>query len=121
MDQELMLLEIDFLDSYVVLREQLRESGLRQGKSLAINWPYWQEGGFQLKEEELTLYRDYGGMETLETAKGLEIFNRLLSLPYPQVIVTEGERNKIERALGLSKSQLQVIEKLHYAGDIPRR
>ena len=95
-----------FMDSYMVRRGHLFQAGKRHGKSLAINWPYWQAGGLKLPEEDKVAYSNYSGVTNLNEEKGLEIFNRLLSLPYSQVFVVEGDRRKIERVLGLQRVEI---------------
>lgn len=96
-----------FMDSYMLLRDKLQQAGLRQGKSLSINWPYWREGGMQLPEEEGIIYFNYSGMQALESAEGLALFSHLLSLPYPNIFVAKGDAVKIERVLGI-KNQVQA-------------
>jgi len=54
-----------FLDAYAHHREALRSAGLRHGRSIAIDWPYWDEGGMlgDLDEDGTAkaLYHDYSG------------------------------------------------------------
>ena len=91
-----------FMDSYITLRARLVTKGERKGKSLSINWPYWEDGGMHLSKEEATVYFDYLGMKAIKNTTGLKIFEHILSLNYPQVLVVEGDRGKIEKALGKS-------------------
>lgn len=91
-----------FLDSFLALREQRQKAGQRFGKSLSINWPWWSAGGMQLEgNAEESVYTDFTGMQPLNRETGLALFNRLLSLPYSQLLAVEGERHKVEWLLGL--------------------
>ncbi|MEU5718128.1 SDR family NAD(P)-dependent oxidoreductase [Streptomyces sp. NPDC020403] len=92
-----------FLDGYVQHREELRAQGLRNGRSISVNWPYWDEGGMlgELAEEgpAKTLYRDHSGMRGLRTEEGIGALLRILMSDETQVVVTKGERQKIEKVL----------------------
>ncbi|MGJ7907985.1 SDR family NAD(P)-dependent oxidoreductase [Actinopolyspora sp. H202] len=92
-----------FLDGYVQHREGLREEGLRHGRSLSINWPYWDDGGMlgELAEDGAAkaLYYDYSGLRGLRTEEGIEALLRILASGETQVMVTKGERPKIEKVL----------------------
>ena len=40
-----------FMDAYAKYRNDLVVSGQRQGRTLSINWPLWQEGGMRVDAE----------------------------------------------------------------------
>ncbi|MBT2457717.1 SDR family NAD(P)-dependent oxidoreductase, partial [Streptomyces sp. ISL-86] len=92
-----------FLDGYVQHREGLRAQGRRRGRSVSVNWPYWDEGGMlgELAEEgpAKTLYRDHSGLRGLRTEEGIGALLQILMSDETQVVVTKGERQKIERVL----------------------
>ncbi|QMU78259.1 SDR family NAD(P)-dependent oxidoreductase [Streptacidiphilus sp. PB12-B1b] len=92
-----------FLDGYVRHREELRAQGLRHGRSISVNWPYWDEGGMlgELAGEgpSTTLYRDHSGMRPLRTEEGIGALLQILMSDETQVVVTKGERQKIEKVL----------------------
>lgn len=84
-------------------RNQLQQSGLRQGKTLVINWPLWQDGGMQLKEDDLTqLFLRSSGQQLLTTSQGVQIFEQLLAQPTIQVLVMVGNPEKLRQLVGLS-------------------
>ncbi|KAF3469293.1 SDR family NAD(P)-dependent oxidoreductase [Streptomyces sp. Tu 3180] len=103
-----------FLDGYVQHREELRAQGLRHGRSVSVNWPYWDEGGMlgELAEEgpARTLYRDHSGMRGLRTEEGIGALLEILTSDETQVVVTKGERRKIERVLRVAGSERAVAE-----------
>ncbi|MFC9161974.1 SDR family NAD(P)-dependent oxidoreductase [Streptomyces fungicidicus] len=103
-----------FLDGYVLHREELRAQGLRHGRSVSVNWPYWDEGGMlgELAEDgpARTLYRDHSGMRGLRTDEGIGALLEILRSDETQVLVTKGERPRIERVLRLAGSEGAGVE-----------
>lgn len=65
-----------FIDSF---SEQRNKRGAN-GKTLAINWPLWANGGMGVSESDERHLKDEFGMKPLASNHGLAIFNQLLSL-----------------------------------------
>ncbi|MFD2168921.1 SDR family NAD(P)-dependent oxidoreductase [Tumebacillus lipolyticus] len=84
-----------FMDEYV----KLRAASDRPGRSLSLNWPYWQAGGMRLPEARIESLRQSFGVEPLETACGLRVFERLLAGSQSQSMVLQGDRAKVRRYL----------------------
>lgn len=84
-----------FMDRFAAYRQQQVERGERHGKSLSLNWPLWQDGGMQMSPEQVSWLRETTGMQPLQTVTGLEAFYESVALPYAQVLVMEGELEKI--------------------------
>ncbi|MFE9722737.1 SDR family NAD(P)-dependent oxidoreductase [Streptomyces sp. NPDC005794] len=103
-----------FLDGYVRHREELRAQGLRHGRSISVNWPYWDEGGMlgELAEDgpAKTLYRDHSGLRGLRTEEGIGALLQILMSDETQVVVTKGERQKIEKVLRVAGSERSGAE-----------
>ncbi|HEX6161709.1 MAG TPA: SDR family NAD(P)-dependent oxidoreductase, partial [Thermoanaerobaculia bacterium] len=97
-----------FLDRFVELRNRLVADEQRTGVSLAMNWPLWANGGMRVTAEEERHLLHVFGMKPLPTAEGLQIFETSLALAaarFPelhQVIAIDGDREKIERSLGVT-------------------
>ena len=89
-----------FLDSFARMRENLRQEGKRQGKTITINWPLWREGGLHGDPESEALYLQTSGTAYLETKEGLEAFERILNGEDSQVILFSGDPGKIDRWIG---------------------
>lgn len=98
-----------YMDSYCELREQLRLQGKRQGKSLAIDWPYWTDSGMKLSKEQLSIYQGYLGMKTLDTDVGLRVFDILLTFPLSHIIVVSGDPARIESVLGIQHKTIKKV------------
>ncbi|WP_315823394.1 beta-ketoacyl reductase [Paraflavitalea speifideaquila] len=91
-----------FQMAFAQSRGQLVANGHRQGKTIAINWPLWKEGGMDLQEEENTrLYLKSSGQRYLESAEGLALFEQLLLQPAQQLLVVAGQESKARRFLGI--------------------
>ncbi|MEW6379761.1 MAG: type I polyketide synthase, partial [bacterium] len=91
-----------FMDNFAAWREGLRARHERSGKSISINWPLWQEGGMRMDEQTKILFSRTMGLKALETEDGLSAFARCMALEESQVLVIEGEKGKIRRALGMA-------------------
>ncbi len=88
-----------FMDAFAAYRDTLRAQHLRQGKSLAINWPLWSEGGMQVDAASLKMMDMRLGMKPLSTDQGIEAFKFALTCEAPQIIVAKGNTEKIEKNL----------------------
>ncbi len=84
-----------FLDKFVLYREALREEKLRHGKTVSINWPFWEEGGIKIDDAYKNMYKDHMGIRALATASGIDAAVKILESPFNQLIVLEGDHSKI--------------------------
>jgi hypothetical protein len=89
-----------YMDRYAQHREQLRDKGYRSGKSVAINWPLWRDGGMRIDESTQEFMVKALGIKPLETEAGVSAFWSSLASGYREFIVLEGNRRKIRRLLG---------------------
>ncbi len=86
-----------FMDSFAEYRESLKQDGNRYGKTVSINWPYWQHGGMTLSEEAQTQLTQKSGFKPLTNELGIQALNFALQFDVSQLIVTFGDSNRIER------------------------
>ncbi|MEX3612618.1 MAG: SDR family NAD(P)-dependent oxidoreductase, partial [Burkholderia gladioli] len=92
-----------FLAAHALAREQRRARGECAGRSLAIEWPLWREGGMGVGDDAGTaLYLKSSGQQLLEQAEGLAAFERLLASGATRALVLVGERERLHRMLGLA-------------------
>ncbi|WP_096716360.1 SDR family NAD(P)-dependent oxidoreductase [Paraburkholderia acidicola] len=92
-----------FLAAYALAREQRRARGECAGRSLAIEWPLWRDGGMGVGDDERTaFYLKTSGQRLLERAAGLAVFERLLAGAPSRVLVLVGERERLHGFLGLA-------------------
>ncbi|PUA27196.1 MAG: hypothetical protein B0W54_20470 [Cellvibrio sp. 79] len=90
-----------FEDYFSHYRNHLQSSGLRQGVSVSLNWPYWKEGGMQLGEkEEQILFKNFG-ITPLSNASGLAALEFAVRYGIGQLAVLEGDQEKVRAVLGI--------------------
>lgn len=90
-----------YMDDFAALRETWRGKGKRSGKSLAINWPFWRDGGMRVDEHARKMITETLGMKALSNDIGINTFRCGLARKETQVLVVVGERSKVQRSLGL--------------------
>ncbi|MCI5116355.1 MAG: amino acid adenylation domain-containing protein [Candidatus Electrothrix sp. LOE1_4_5] len=106
-----------FMDHFAEKREQLRITGKRFGKTLSINWPLWQQGGMQVDHQTEKWLADTMGMFAISNDMGVKTFLQGLESETSQLIVIEGDRKKITKALGSEDAVLdsacKALSKTH--------
>jgi len=105
-----------FMDAYAGYRNRLVVSKRRQGHTIAINWPLWQEGGMKIDAGVETLTKQAIGLVPMRTATGIQTLYQALTLKKQQVMVMEGQLPKMKQLL-LSLSGVVTPGKAH-AGQI---
>lgn len=88
-----------YMDGYMLQREALRQAGLRSGKSLAVNWPLWRDGGMKgdfLTEQSLS--RKFG-MIPLDTEDGIRALEWSLQQQESRILIAAGEEARMDAFL----------------------
>jgi acyl transferase domain-containing protein/NADPH:quinone reductase-like Zn-dependent oxidoreductase/SAM-dependent methyltransferase len=83
-----------FLDRYAAYRRERVAQGLGHGRSVAINWPLWAEGGMQVAPHVQELLFASTGMRALATADGLRLFEAIIAGTADQVLVMAGDESR---------------------------
>ncbi len=94
-----------FLDAFAADREARRNAGLCQGRTLAIDWPVWRDGGMRLAPDAEKLMTRTTGLTPLETGDAFAALYDALVTAEPQVLVAAGDRGQIEDRLGVASSK----------------
>ncbi|QIZ51777.1 SDR family NAD(P)-dependent oxidoreductase [Dickeya zeae] len=92
-----------FEDYFAFQRNVRQQQGERSGKTLSLNWPYWQDGGMRLTEKEAGFLKSQFGIVPLLTEDGIAIFDYALQSQASQLVVmpgVPGERARIDEVLG---------------------
>lgn len=76
-----------FLDAFARHRRTLVDAGERSGRTVAISWPLWADGGMTLDEVTRDSLRRERGWEDLPTEDGLRAFGRALLVDAPAHLV----------------------------------
>ncbi|MBR8740350.1 hypothetical protein DSY14_01205 [Nocardiopsis sp. MG754419] len=82
-----------FLDAYLTRRAALCAAGRRRGRSVAIGWPLWRDGGMSVPDEELPALTERFG-RPLDTDTALRALHDALALGAPQVLVRDEEDDR---------------------------
>jgi thioesterase domain-containing protein/acyl carrier protein len=91
-----------FMDYFVELRNQLTTDQKRSGKTLSFNWPLWREGGMHIDKQMEVFLEKTTGIRVMETETGLDTFVKGLANNKNQILVLEGDRQKVRRTLGIT-------------------
>ena len=102
-----------FMDGYMSDREKLRISGRRHGRSLAIGWPLWADGGMGLDEATIARLERTVGTLPLGTDVGQQVFEALMSGGPAWVGVLHGHRRVITEAMRMSSSENERGSEAH--------
>lgn len=86
-----------FLDRFSSLRNRMVQSGARFGKTISINWPYWQDGGMKIGDSQLKAIKDAAGLVPMRTSQGLSSLRKILSSDYSAISVITGDLVKFSR------------------------
>lgn len=99
-----------FMDMYAGYRNTLAGIGQRHGRTLSVNWPLWKEGGMKVDRETETRLVQLAGIVPLKADKGIQAFYQALNTEADQVMVIEGDAQKIKQNM-LPKTASAPIEK----------
>lgn len=88
-----------YMDSYASLREQLRQQGLRHGKTVSINWPLWDQGMHVDDASRAAMEDGIMNMQMLNEVEGIQAFEDALQQPSTQFIVIKGNEKGIDQML----------------------
>ena len=78
-----------FLGHFAELRERRRQDGTRHGRTLAIGWPLWEEGGMAVDDATRRLFARRWGSVPMSTETGLRVFREGLAGAQTWFVVVE--------------------------------
>ncbi|OMG71011.1 SDR family NAD(P)-dependent oxidoreductase [Burkholderia ubonensis] len=88
-----------FMDAYAHRRNRLAAQGRRHGRTVAVNWPLWADGGMRMSAGALEQMQTRAGVTPLPAAAGLAALEQALALGVPQLAVMHGDAGRIRRTL----------------------
>ncbi|KYG96802.1 SDR family NAD(P)-dependent oxidoreductase [Paenibacillus polymyxa] len=97
-----------FMDAYAEYRNTLVGAKQRRGQTLSIRWPLWKEGGMRIDADTEQIMTQNMGITTMQTRSGMRALYQSLASGKEQVMVMEGEPEKIEAYLAKGVSQAGV-------------
>jgi acyl transferase domain-containing protein/acyl carrier protein/trans-aconitate methyltransferase len=86
-----------FLDAFARYRNDLVSAKERFGGTLAINWPFWKDGGMRMDAAAERLMTENTGLHAMETQTGLEAFYRCIASDQSQILVLNGNPDRIRK------------------------
>ncbi len=88
-----------FLDQFARYKNRLGENRKTKKKLYAINWPLWETGGMALDQTMVDTMKRETGIHPIKTATGLAAFYKCLELDLSQILVLEGDLQKVRQRL----------------------
>ncbi len=98
-----------FMDTFARYRN-VRIDSERSGQTLSMNWPLWKEGGMSVDEATEQMITERTGMVAMQTSTGIEAFYQGLSSGTSQVMVMEGDVEKIRNVFLADQTVVPVKE-----------
>ncbi|KHL52120.1 amino acid adenylation protein, partial [Xanthomonas cannabis pv. cannabis] len=68
-----------FVNRLAVRRNRDVLAGTRRGRSFAIGWPLWLDGGMEMPPERRAMMRELTGLEGLSAVQGLDVLDAVLN------------------------------------------
>ncbi|RSZ60417.1 SDR family NAD(P)-dependent oxidoreductase [Massilia atriviolacea] len=93
-----------FMDQFAGYRNALVDAGKRKGRTVAIAWPHWVDGGMHIDADSSDALQQRTGLRSLATDQGMEAFKRCLALPHSLLMVMHGDRAGMQRALAAERT-----------------
>ncbi|AJQ95677.1 non-ribosomal peptide synthetase [Gynuella sunshinyii] len=81
-----------FMDAFAGYRNFLQTQGQRYGRTFAIDWSLWQDGGMQIDADNQRALLLKQGVAAMPTEAGVDALLRILSSDREQVIAMAGDR-----------------------------
>ncbi len=89
-----------FLDRFAGLRNARVAGGACHGRTIAIDWPYWRDGGMHMDARTIETMDREAGVRPLETGPAIAALTAVLSaLDEDQVLVLEGDHDRLRRLI----------------------
>jgi acyl transferase domain-containing protein len=90
-----------WLEAFAAERQARSE---RPGKTLAIGWPYWEQGGMNVHDKVVVQGIKSHGLYPMPTAVGLAALDALLASNVPAVTVSYAVAERFERVLAMQEA-----------------
>jgi acyl transferase domain-containing protein/cyclopropane fatty-acyl-phospholipid synthase-like methyltransferase/acyl carrier protein len=101
-----------FLGGFAEMRAELASEGLRHGRTHAIAWPLWQQGGMRPDVDSEAAMKAATGLEAMDSDAGLRAFESVLATGQPHVGVAWGALTKLRAELLSSTAQPAEVQRL---------
>ncbi len=106
-----------FMDSFVKLRNRFVQKRQCYGKTISLNWSFWEKGGMKVSKEIVNSMYRQTGMSTLSTSNGLKALYLCLANEEEQVVVLEGNKEKMKKELFIKKEVIPIITNRNHSSE----
>ncbi|WP_219817142.1 SDR family NAD(P)-dependent oxidoreductase [Brevibacillus laterosporus] len=86
-----------FMDAYARYRNELVMARQRQGHTVSINWPLWQEGGMRAGNEAEKQLMNSIGMLPMSTSTGINAFYQGIAVGESQIMFMDGHLEQLQK------------------------
>ncbi|WPS89977.1 SDR family NAD(P)-dependent oxidoreductase [Brevibacillus halotolerans] len=86
-----------FMDAYARYRNELVMAKQRQGHTVSINWPLWQEGGMRAGNEAEKQLMNSIGMLPMSTSTGISAFYQGIAVGESQIMFMDGYLEQLQK------------------------
>lgn len=90
-----------FMDAFAEYRNRLSANSLRQGKTISINWPLWEEGGMKV-DSLIRNDLDVRGIKPIPTEAAIQTLCKVYAAGWGRAVVLHGHADKLMEMLKLS-------------------
>lgn len=87
-----------FMDNFAYYRNLQVNNHERHGRTMAINWPFWEQGGMQISSETAEQLNQENGFLPLPYEEGIKVVGEAWSKELDSVACIYGEKGRIELA-----------------------
>lgn len=84
-----------YLDCFAEYRNRLVDCNERYGRTISLNWPYWEQGGMRIDAASVKLAKEQSGLHPLTNESGLTLLHMALATPYAHIVPVEGNKKQI--------------------------
>lgn len=95
-----------FVDAFAAYREEEYQQGRRRGRTMAIAWPLWRDGGMHPDPERETESLAAAGLTALETEDGLRTMDELLGSGVSHALVLNGDPERVNQLLEVGQRRM---------------
>ncbi|MGI6668749.1 MAG: SDR family NAD(P)-dependent oxidoreductase [Acetivibrionales bacterium] len=86
-----------FMDHFAEMRASMVQKGMRSGKTLAVNWPLWSDGGMKAGKENETLMKERFGLLPVNSGNGARLLEYALGTGESRLAILYGNKAEIRR------------------------
>ncbi|NEZ54551.1 SDR family NAD(P)-dependent oxidoreductase [Leptolyngbyaceae cyanobacterium CCMR0081] len=92
-----------FQDVFAEYRSQLVIKGQRTGRTVAIGWPLWKDGGIQTHGAVQAAFKQRYGLTPMPTPWGLRALSQALAAEQPRLLVMCGDPDAMRTSLQMAE------------------